>query len=138
MKTLDLKLVKLDEELFDEFIEYVIALSHQLSSLLLCHLTRFVYFRLLEVGEDKNEYPASISRNLNKIYVAAFIIHDLVEITIEDLTFHRDTFLVISDLHRRRSLGGYQVETTCWLTSLWLLRGLVGWFKGRHSRVTIE
>lgn len=38
MKPFNLKLVKLDKELLDEFIKHIVAFTHQLGRLLLSHL----------------------------------------------------------------------------------------------------
>lgn len=55
VKAFNLKLIVLDKELLYKFIEYVPAFAHEFGRLLLSHLTRLVYFRLLKVGEDQNE-----------------------------------------------------------------------------------
>jgi hypothetical protein len=60
--------------------------------------------------------------------VSALVIHNLVEISIEDLPLINDALFVVANLHWGRSLSGDQVEPLTLL--LRLLRGSI---QRRHS-----
>ena len=64
MKTFNLKFIKLDKELFDEFIKHIVAFTHQLCRLLFCHLARFIDLRLFKVRKHKDKDLLSIPRYL--------------------------------------------------------------------------
>jgi len=76
--------MKLDEESFDEFVEHIVALSHEASSLLLSHDARFEDFRSFEVWKEKNVHLSIASRNLNQIYMSVWIavVRYLMEVAI--------------------------------------------------------
>jgi hypothetical protein len=128
VKAFYLQLIVFDKELFYEFVENVPALAHKFGCLLFSHLTRLVYFRLLKVGKYQNEDPSGVPRDLHQVYVAAFIVHNLVEVAIKNLPLHGNTLLIVSDLHWRWSLRRNQVEAWAWLHLL-LLR--IEWWHGR-------
>ena len=65
--------------------------------------------------------------------MSALVIHNLMEISIENLPLINDALFIIANLHGWRSLGGNQVEA---LTLL--LRLLSGNIQRRHGRVAIQ
>lgn len=123
VEAFNLELVKLDKEFLDEFIKEVVALAHKLSRLLLSHLAGLVQFRLLEVREDQNEDSSEVARNLDQVDVSALVIHNLVEISIEDLPLINDAFFIVANLHWWWSLSSNQIEPLTLL--LRLLRGSI-------------
>jgi len=133
VKALNLELVKLDKEFLDELIKEVVALTHKFGRLLLSHLAGLVQLRLLEVREDQDEDSSEVARNLDQVDVSALVIHNLMEIPIEDLPLIDNALFVIANLHGWRSLGGDQVKP---LTLL--LRLLSGRIQRRHGGVAIQ
>jgi hypothetical protein len=65
MKSINLEFAELDVESLDEFLEGVVALTHQLLSLLLRENTVHVVLRHFEVREDYYEYFPQVARDLN-------------------------------------------------------------------------
>jgi hypothetical protein len=133
VESLNLELVKLDKEFLDELIKEVVALAHKFGCLLLSHLAGLVQFRLLEVRENQDEHSSEVARNLDQVDVSALIIHNLMEIPIEDLPLINNALFVIANLHGWRSLGGDQVEP---LTLL--MRLLSGIIQRWHGGVAIQ
>jgi hypothetical protein len=64
MKALNLHLIKLEVYPLHKLFKQVLAFTHQLLSLFLCHHTVLVDLRLLKVGEHNHKYLLLVPRNL--------------------------------------------------------------------------
>ena len=106
MKSFNLQLIELDEESFNELIEYVVAFAHQASGLLLSHNAALKDLGSLEVSEEEDVYFAITSRDLHQIDMTIWIpvVGYLMKVTIENVPLLRNAFFVVPNLHRRRSL----------------------------------
>ena len=83
VETFNLETVKADEELFNELVKDVVALSHEFGGLLLCHDTGFVDVWGLEIGEEQNKDTVMLARDLNQVNVSwSTIVRDLMEVSV--------------------------------------------------------
>jgi hypothetical protein len=55
VKAFNLQFIILDEELLNELIKDIVAFSHELGSLFLCHMTRAIHFWGLKIRKHQDE-----------------------------------------------------------------------------------
>ena len=122
VETIDLQFVELYVELLYELVEYIVAITHELCRLFLCHLTRFENLRCLEIREKQDKYFPCVSRDFNKVdMTSSFLIKDLVEISVEDLSSLSYSLLIVTNDHGWWTLSSNQVKVVIGLLLLMLL-----------------
>ena len=122
METIDLQFVELYVELLYELVEYIVAITHELCRLFLCHLTRFENLRCLKIREKQDKYFPCVSRDFNKVdMTSGFLIKNLVEVSVEDLSSLSYSLLIVTNDHRWWTLSSNQVKVVIGLLLLLLL-----------------
>jgi len=106
VEAIDLELPELEEESLHELLKHVPAFTHQLLRLLLSHHTVFIHFGSLEVGESDYEDLLQVPRDFHKVHM----ILNLMEVSVEDLSFQVDPILIVAHDEGRGPLLGNEVH----------------------------